>query len=78
MKIIGLLISLLIVSLLFIWWINLMLSRTDNALDATQQLNGGQDTQTQTGNNPLEYSREKVEEFNEAAEDYADEINQLP
>ena len=78
MKIIGLLISLLVVSLLFVWWISMFLNRTDKAINTTQQLNEGQNTQTQTGNNPLEYSRETVEKYNEVAEDYAEEINQLP
>jgi len=78
MKIIGLLISILLLSLLFIWWINLSLKSTNKTVITTQQLNESQDAQTQTGSGPIDYSKQKVEEFNEASVDRAEEINQLP
>jgi len=78
MKIIGLLIAVLLVSLIFIWWINLSLNSFDKAVTTTQQLDGDQDTQTQTGSGPIDYSKQKVKEFNEMSEDRAKEIDQLP
>jgi hypothetical protein len=78
MRIIGLLISILLISLLFIWWINLSLKSINETTTATQQLNEGQDVQTQTGSGPIDYSKQKVEEINEASDDRAKEINELP
>jgi hypothetical protein len=78
MRIIGLLISILLVSLLFIWWVNLSLSSTKKTNITNQQSNESGDGQTQTGSNPVDYSKQKVEEFNKASEDRAQEIDQLP
>ena len=78
MKIIGLLISILLLSLLFIWWINLSLKSINKTTTTTQQLNEGQDAQTQTGSGPIDYSKQKVEDINEASIDRAEEINELP
>ena len=78
MKIIGLLIAVLLTSLIIVWWINLSLNSVDKAVNTTQRLDGNQDTETQTGSGPIDYSKQKVKEFNEMSEDRAKEINQLP
>ena len=78
MRIIGLLIAILLVSLLFVWWMDLSLSGTNKAMTTTQQLEESQGTQTQPGVGPIDYSKQKVEEINEASKDRAKEINQLP
>jgi len=68
----------ILISLIFVWWINLSLTNFDRATTATQQLDGDQDTKTQTGSGPIDYSKQKVKEFNEMSEDRAKIINQLP
>ncbi len=78
MKLIGLLIAIVLVSLLFVWWIDLSLNRTNKAITTTQQLEESPGTQTQPGVGPIDYSKQKVEEFNEMSEDRSEEINQLP
>lgn len=78
MKLIGLLIAVILVSLLFVWWIGLSINNTNKIMTATQQLEEGQGTQTQSGVGPIDYSKQKAEEFNEMSEDRSEEINQLP
>lgn len=78
MKLIGLLIAVVLVSLLFVWWIGLSLKNTNKVMTATQQLEESQGAQTQPGIGPVDYSKQKAEEFNEKSEDRSKEINQLP
>lgn len=78
MKMIGLLITMLLISLLFIWWMDLTLSSTNKAMTTTQQIEGKENTQTQPGLGPIDYSKQEVERLNEMSEDRAKEINQLP
>ncbi len=78
MRLIGLLIAIALVSLLFVWWISLSLSRTNKVITTTQQVEESQGTQTQPGVGPIDYSKQKTEEFNEMSEDRSEEINQLP
>ena len=78
MRIIGIVIATLLLSLFFAWWIGLSLNRANKAMTTTQQLEGSQSTQTQPGVGPVDYSKQKVEELNEMSEDRAKEINQLP
>ena len=78
MRIIGIVIATLLLSLLFVWWIGLSLNRVNKAMTTTQQIEEGQSTQTQPGVGPVDYSKQKVEELNEMSEDRAKEINQLP
>ena len=47
-------------------------------MNATQQLEETQDTQTQPRVGPVDYSKQKAEEFKEMSEDHSEEINQLP
>ena len=78
MRIIGLLIAIVLVSLIFVWWIGLSLNNTNKAMITTQQLEGSQSAQTQSGVGPVDYSKQKVEEFNELNKNRAEEINNLP
>lgn len=78
MRLIGLLIAMVLVSLLFVWWISLSLDRTNKAMTTTQQLEENQSTQTQPGAGPVDYSKQKAEEFDEISKDRLEEINQLP
>lgn len=78
MRIVGLLISIALISLLLVWWISRLLNSTDKAVTTTQQLKGGQNIQTQTGSGPIDYSKQKVNEINEKSQERSEEINQLP
>jgi hypothetical protein len=78
MRLIGLLIAIVLVSLLFVWWISLSLNSTNKAVTTTQQLDESQSTQTQPGVGPVDYSKQKVEEFNEFNQDRAEEIDNFP
>ena len=78
MRLIGLLIVMVLVSLLFVWWINLSLNSANKAMTTTQQLEENQSTQTQPGVGPVDYSKQKVKEFDEMSKDRLEEINQLP
>ncbi len=78
MRLIGVLIAITLVTVLFVWWINLTLNRTNKAIITTQQLEEGQTTQVQPGVGPVEYSKQKTEEFNENLKNRSEEINQLP
>ena len=78
MRLIGLLIAVVLVSMLFVWWIGLSLKNTNKVMTATQQLEETQDTQTQPGVGPVDYSKQKAKEFKEKSEDRSKEINQLP
>jgi len=78
MRLIGVLIAITLVTVLFVWWISLSLSRTNEAITTTQQLEEGQSTRVQPEVGPVEYSKQKTEEFNESTKDRAEEINQIP
>ena len=70
MKLIGILISILLLSLLFVWWINLSLKSTQRAWQTTQTINKTQETEdVQQGTNPVEYSKQKVDEINQNSQD---------
>jgi hypothetical protein len=78
MRLIGLLIAAVLVSLLFVWWISQYLDSTSRVMTTTQQLEENQGTQVQPGIGPIEYSKQKAKEINEMSEDRLREINQLP
>jgi hypothetical protein len=78
MKLVGLLITIFLVSLLFVWWINLSLKSTQRAWQTTQTINKTQETEdVQQGTNPVEYSKQKVDEINQDYQNQADEFDQL-
>ena len=75
---VGLLIAIILVSLFFVWWIDLSLSSTKKAITTTQQIEEARGTQVQPGIGPVDYSKQKVEELNELNQDRVEEINALP
>lgn len=77
MRLIGIVIAISLMSLLFVWWINLSLARSQKAITSTQQIEEIQNTESYSGTGPIDYSRKKVQELNEASVDRADEIEQI-
>jgi len=78
MRIAGLLIAVALVSMLFVWWLNLSLKRTNEAVNTVQQIDESQGTQTQPGVGPVDHSRQKVDEFNELNRNRSEEMIDLP
>lgn len=78
MKLIGLLITILLISLIFVWWIGKSVDRTNNAMQTIQQVEGNGEQPVQSNTNPVDYSKQKVEDYNQLQEDRANELNQLP
>lgn len=76
MKLIGLLITIAIVSVLFVWWMNLSVESTSQAMQATSGIE--QSTGSATNSKPVDYSKQKVEEINESTKERGEEVNQLP
>jgi hypothetical protein len=74
LKIIGIVIAIFLLSLLFVWWMNLTIESTNKATTTIQQIDGNQGIQTQPGTGPIDYSKQKVEELNEASLDRTEEI----
>ncbi len=67
-------IAIILVSLLFVWWMDLSLSSTKEAIITTQQIEESQGIQVRPEIGPVDYSKQKVEEINEATLDRAEEI----
>ena len=63
MKLIGLLITITLILLLFISYLNLNKARTENAMEKFQQVETNQEISNY--DNPQDYSDEKVENINE-------------
>jgi hypothetical protein len=72
-KLIGLLISIAILSLLIVLWITSSLKRSKEAIQTTQEIDN-----VQEGTNPVQYSKDKAEEINQKSFERANELNQIP
>jgi hypothetical protein len=71
MRLIGILIAIVLLALLFVWWMNLALNRTNQAATTTANMEQGTDT------NPIDYPKQKVDEIKEETEERVEEVNQL-
>ncbi|MCJ7827820.1 hypothetical protein MUP65_01595 [Patescibacteria group bacterium] len=77
MKLVGILIATILLSLLMVWWLNLTIDTTTTSTTTTLQLEEDQNIQSQTGTGSLDYSKQKAEEVNELNQDRNDEIDNL-
>lgn len=78
MRLIGILITVVVISLLFVWWVNLAANNTKKTLSDTQNLVGTSSAQESGNIGPIDYSKQKVEEINKKTIENGNKINNYP
>lgn len=76
MRLVLIIVSVIVFSLLAVWGLNQYLSRKDYAMNTTQQLL--QEQTSEPVSNSVDYSKDKVEEINQKTLQHSSELNQLP
>jgi hypothetical protein len=75
MRLIGLLITIVAISLLFIWWLNLSLGNTNKAIN--QSFGEGTGASIEQNTSPVDYTEKLKDEVNEATEQRAKEYEEI-
>lgn len=75
MRLIGILITIVAISILLVWWLNVSLGRTNKAIQ--KSFNEAGEVQVEQNTNPVDYTKKLKDEVNEAAEQRAEEFEDI-
>jgi hypothetical protein len=77
MKIIGIVVTLALLSLLLVWWINFSLTNSRNQLNVVRQADPSSG-QIDINKDPLDYTQEEIDQYEKYLQERSGEVNEAP